>query len=137
VLSAGRAEVPGTPDDWRESAACAEVDPELFYPETGGPWNAAKRICAGCEVRAACLEHALSTREVHGVWGGTTPNERSRMLAGAGQPRLTRSAPRPQRRSECNRGHLLDGENLRVHGDGGRVCRVCDRERRLRQRAAS
>jgi len=120
--------------DWRVLALCAEVDPAIFFPESGESWAAAKRICSGCVVRVACLKHALDTREAHGVWGGTTPRERSRLLAGAG-PGLTRTAPRPQRRHKCNHGHLLDGENLRIRPDGGgRTCRQCAREYKLTRR---
>jgi WhiB family transcriptional regulator, redox-sensing transcriptional regulator len=40
-------------------------------------------VCAGCPVRAACLEHALRTRERFGVWGGLTEEERQELLAPA------------------------------------------------------
>ncbi len=123
-----------TGGDWRGLTLCSEVDPAIFYPEPGESWAAAKQVCSGCEVRRQCLQHALDTREAHGVWGGTTPRERSRLLAGAGQHRLTRSAPRRQQRSECRHGHLLDGENLRIRPDGGRVCRPCAREYKLARR---
>ena len=44
----------------------------------------AKRICAACPVRAKCLEYALSGADTWrgittGIWGGTTPRERSRL----------------------------------------------------------
>ncbi len=32
----------------------------------------AKAVCAGCQVRRECLQYALATRQLHGVWGGTT-----------------------------------------------------------------
>jgi WhiB family redox-sensing transcriptional regulator len=68
--------------DWRLDAACAEVDPELFFPETGQvPQVAqAKAVCAGCAVRGPCLEAALhgpQAREDHsGIFAGTTARER-------------------------------------------------------------
>ena len=39
--------------DWRLDAACAEVDLELFFPESGQVPQAAaaKQVCAGCAVR--------------------------------------------------------------------------------------
>ena len=40
----------------------------------------AKSICAICPVRLSCLEHALSSRERDGVWGGTTEKERRRII---------------------------------------------------------
>ncbi|GAA1860413.1 hypothetical protein GCM10009836_45700 [Pseudonocardia ailaonensis] len=77
----------GMPDDtrdWRREAACVGTDPELFFPtaETGPIREAevlrAKRVCAGCPVRTACLDWALDNL-AHGVAGGCTPAERSRM----------------------------------------------------------
>lgn len=38
--------------------------------------EAARVICAGCEVRTQCLEAALAADEQHGIWGGLTPEER-------------------------------------------------------------
>ncbi|MGH8909679.1 MAG: WhiB family transcriptional regulator [Egibacteraceae bacterium] len=66
---------------WRERAACLDVDPERFFPiGTTGPAleraDEAKRVCAGCEVRADCLDWALKTGQEAGVWGGTTEDER-------------------------------------------------------------
>jgi len=61
---------------WRLGAACAEVDPELWFPERGDGAEVAKRICAGCPVRAQCLAFALQTNEGIGVWGGVSGRER-------------------------------------------------------------
>jgi WhiB family transcriptional regulator, redox-sensing transcriptional regulator len=67
--------------DWRSSAACTDEDPELFFPiGTTGPAveqsEAAKRVCARCDVREECLEFALSTNQDAGIWGGLTEDER-------------------------------------------------------------
>ncbi len=67
--------------DWRSRAACIDEDPELFFPiGTTGPAveqsDAAKRVCARCDVREQCLEFALSTNQDAGVWGGLTEDER-------------------------------------------------------------
>ncbi|MBW3661501.1 MAG: WhiB family transcriptional regulator [Actinobacteria bacterium] len=67
--------------DWRRDAACRDEDPELFFPiGTTGPAidqaNAAKRVCARCDVREECLEFALATNQDAGVWGGLTEEER-------------------------------------------------------------
>ena len=63
-------------DGWRSRALCAYVDPELWFPEKGGPVNAAKRICQRCPVRSQCLAAALARCEQHGIWGGLTYRER-------------------------------------------------------------
>lgn len=61
--------------DWRDDALCAQTDPEIFHPEKGQSVREPKAVCAGCEVRRECLEHALAA-EPRGIWGGMTPRER-------------------------------------------------------------
>jgi WhiB family redox-sensing transcriptional regulator len=61
---------------WRELALCAQVDPELWFPEKGESPAAAKLLCGRCEVRAECLELALETNEQFGIWGGLSSKER-------------------------------------------------------------
>jgi WhiB family transcriptional regulator, redox-sensing transcriptional regulator len=53
---------------WQEQALCAETDPEAFFPEKGGSTREAKKICTGCEVKAQCLEYALSNDERFGIF---------------------------------------------------------------------
>ncbi len=65
---------------WRELGACRGLDPEVFFPETDEDAEVAKDVCALCDVRVACLEHALASREKVGVWGGTTERERRRIV---------------------------------------------------------
>ena len=61
---------------WQDSALCAKTDPEAFFPEKGGSYSAAKRVCAQCEVKAECLQYALDHDERFGIWGGLTEEER-------------------------------------------------------------
>ena len=83
--------LPGVVDDgavsseqeWQERALCAQTDPEAFFPEKGGSTREAKRICAGCEVRAECLEYALANDERFGIWGGLSERERRRLRRAA------------------------------------------------------
>jgi WhiB family redox-sensing transcriptional regulator len=68
---------------WRAAAACLSADPELFFPVgVGGGTDRqiarARRICADCQVRQECLDFAMRSGEVHGIWGGATPEERNR-----------------------------------------------------------
>lgn len=68
--------------DWMEHAACIDADPALFFPSSGQPSAPAKAICRTCPVRFECLEYALvheTTSKGHGVWGGTTGQERDRI----------------------------------------------------------
>jgi WhiB family transcriptional regulator, redox-sensing transcriptional regulator len=46
------------------------ADPELFFAEAPADVEAAKALCTGCRIQAACLEGALERREPWGVWGG-------------------------------------------------------------------
>lgn len=67
--------------EWWRWAACQEADPELFFPVAAhGPAREeiarAKAVCATCRVRRQCLQFALATSQLHGVWGGTTEDER-------------------------------------------------------------
>lgn len=61
--------------------SCAEaVDPDLWFPNYGGPLLAAKRVCRGCEVVDGCLAWALDNNERHGIWGGLSARERGDIL---------------------------------------------------------
>lgn len=65
---------------WMALGRCAEVDPELFFPEAAGPANAPKRVCFSCEVQAECLDYALDHKIMNGVWGGTSGYQRKNIL---------------------------------------------------------
>jgi WhiB family redox-sensing transcriptional regulator len=74
-------------DDWMSDGLCNETDPDAFFPEDGPGYKErveeAKKICARCDVLAACREFALKhpTRQ-DGVWGGLTERERRSMRSG-------------------------------------------------------
>jgi len=68
---------------------CAEVDPELFFPQEVEVSKtkvvsvyrdvaAAKEICYSCPLMASCLEYALRGQEI-GIWGGTTERQRDKL----------------------------------------------------------
>ncbi len=65
---------------WRQRGACRGLDPDIFYPPSDDDAGEAKAVCAQCQVRQACLEFALDTREAEGIWGGATARERRRVL---------------------------------------------------------
>ena len=62
-------------------AACAETDPELWFPELDSLWRVreAKNICEKCPVKKECLEYALVNGFKEGIWGGLSPTERNRL----------------------------------------------------------
>lgn len=71
-------------DDWRDRAACRDMDPDMFFPiGTTGPAldqiETAKGICRVCEVREECLEYALMTNQEAGIWGETSEEERRKL----------------------------------------------------------
>lgn len=70
--------------DWRHQAACRGLDGELFFPRGDtGPWviqiEQAKAVCRRCPVMDSCLQWALDTNQISGVWGGASEKERNSM----------------------------------------------------------
>lgn len=59
-----------------ESAPCASVDPDEWFPEDGRQALRAKAICRRCPLRTQCLDDALARGEEYGVWGGLSARER-------------------------------------------------------------
>lgn len=114
---------------WIEQALCAQVDPEIFFPDKGANPHAAIEVCRRCPVRKQCLEWALREREPYGVWGGTTAKRREEL--NRGRPRRY---PRPRCGTESGaRSHYRHGEE---------ACGPCLRasaaaQRRRKQRNAS
>lgn len=86
------------PPDWMSEGLCAQVDPEVWFPEKGGPTREAKRICNGrpangdspavdpCPVRQQCLQFSLVNEERFGIWGGMSERERRPLLRRRGRP---------------------------------------------------
>lgn len=70
-------------EPWMSDSLCAQIDPEMFFPEKGGSTREAKRICLRCDVRSECLDYALRTEERFGIWGGLSERERRRLKRGA------------------------------------------------------
>ena len=65
---------------WQDQALCAQTDPEAFFPEKGGSTRPAKRVCRECPVAQSCLDYALETGQMFGIWGGMTERERRRLM---------------------------------------------------------
>jgi WhiB family transcriptional regulator, redox-sensing transcriptional regulator len=63
---------------WLEQGACRQHPDVDFFAADEGTQREPLAICAGCAVRAVCLEHALAGHEL-GIWGGTTERARARM----------------------------------------------------------
>ena len=69
--------------DWQRGAACATADPDLFLAESGTELRKARKFCAACPARAACLAAALleergtPAADRAGTRGGLTPQQRA------------------------------------------------------------
>ncbi len=69
---------------WQRSGSCSIGASDDFYPpmhierkhERVARERRAKQVCAGCPVRARCLDHAIDTDERYGIWGGLNQEER-------------------------------------------------------------
>lgn len=92
--------------NWRDSAACRETDPELYFPTGEGTTaqqqaDDAKAVCYRCPVIDVCLRSAMDNGQREGVWGGLTEQERHalsrrrRRSAAAGPPTVTVTEPTP------------------------------------------
>lgn len=64
---------------WAVFAACKNEMSLTFFPQNRQEERAALKICSLCPVVDDCLDHAISTDERFGVWGGTTERERRRL----------------------------------------------------------
>jgi len=71
-------------EHWTEGAACRGAPLGWFFPQAEEEDYDSKSIelgletCKLCSVSVDCREYAMSTEETrdHGVWGGTTPDQR-------------------------------------------------------------
>lgn len=68
---------------WQARGACFSTSPSLFFADAQGEGSdQAIAVCSSCPVRAECLQYALDNNETLGIWGGTTPRQRTRMRRG-------------------------------------------------------
>lgn len=85
--------MPGHHDrDWMTRAACRGQDPELWFPiqrddrlrsyydrQARETIARVKEICYECPVAIICRSYAIETDSRHGIWGGTTEAERTKL----------------------------------------------------------
>ncbi len=115
LLTSARPHQAGTSREgqpWMADAACGPGDDAAFYPtqgatDSGDPYADARAICAGCPVRAECLEFALTAEKGQvsssrfGVYGGMSPRERFREYRRRSAP-ATIPDPPPRRVTRSN-----------------------------------
>src|SRR5438094_7301592 len=76
--------------EWMSIGKCRDVHPAVFFPSDGVGVEVARKLCADCPAKAACLEYAIANRIDHGVWGGASERERRRIM------RQRRLDPQPE-----------------------------------------
>lgn len=61
--------------DWRNKAACRDMDSDLFFPTTRGEERLALKTCSTCPVIHECARYAaelalINGYPLQGIWGG-------------------------------------------------------------------
>lgn len=102
--------------DWWEDAACRGVESSVFFSPDSERGTArarreqrAQRICQDCPVLIRCRDHALSTGEPYGVWGGMTETDRRRHARRLGRGEHRPLPPRHPRPASAGTGDAATG----------------------------
>jgi len=68
--------------DFYNYAACKNQGIANFFPGRGKSSVIKKAIntCRFCPVQYECFEYAMNTQTEDGVWGGSTPEERTKLI---------------------------------------------------------
>lgn len=67
------------------NGACVGYPTDWWFPEKHAKgerrmdYVAAKEICAECHVREECLDYAIAAQEQHGIWGGLSIDQRTKV----------------------------------------------------------
>lgn len=84
-------------EPWIESALCAQIAPDLWFPDKGDSTREAKRTCMACPVRAECEDYVRRLYDEgiheHGVWAGMSRDQRKAKFDHAAGRVSTRNAP--------------------------------------------
>lgn len=69
-----------TPNDWMLDALCAQVGGSAFFADDN--YQAARTICAQCDVADQCLAYTMKVEPAHdrhGFFAGLTANQRTKL----------------------------------------------------------
>lgn len=71
----------GKRETWRAKGLCRDkrYPAEWWFPERGDPTAPGKAICRRCPVIDPCAAYALDHKELSGIWGATTGDDRRRI----------------------------------------------------------
>jgi len=64
--------------EWQDSGACRQHPDLSFFTSSVLERERCRTVCRTCVVRVQCLDFALRNAIPDGVWGGMTPQERSK-----------------------------------------------------------
>jgi WhiB family redox-sensing transcriptional regulator len=103
------------PEEWKDSALCAQADPDEWFPERTSP-TAAIATCRRCPVATECLESALRDDERYGIWGGLLPHQREEIRKERGVKRGVTEAELVRQRKQADR--LLPQYEARIANQG-------------------
>jgi WhiB family redox-sensing transcriptional regulator len=112
--------VPNTPGRWSDRAAC-KGETQTFYANNNNKTaiNKAVATCRACPVIIECKQYAMANSEEFGVWGGMTPEQRTRNTPPARKRALTVSCGTPSgyvkgcRCDDCRVAHATAVRNYR------------------------
>jgi WhiB family redox-sensing transcriptional regulator len=69
-----------------DKTPCQQNDPEIWFPsgetlpEDIEKISLAKSLCSQCHDSTRCLSFAVTNRIRYGIWGGTTEDERHKLI---------------------------------------------------------
>ncbi|MEH0657687.1 WhiB family transcriptional regulator [Streptomyces stelliscabiei] len=82
--------------DWRTTAPCKDDADAMFPSAVSAEIEYAKSFCRRCPAIERCRDWALTTREIYGVWGGLTEDERWEIFRQKPQPHRAAQPPGPR-----------------------------------------
>lgn len=110
--------------EWRDQAACAGTDPDVFHPTDGATGRTqartARALCAVCPVRLDCLATAIAESEDRGIWGGCTERQRRLLTRLVG---VVHAGPNEHVLIRGRLADLLEGDD--THGTAARHAYGC------------
>jgi WhiB family redox-sensing transcriptional regulator len=68
---------------FQDNANCLTADPEIFFSAKIKERELAMSFCNACVVKSECLEFALETESIDGIYGGLLGDERKALLKNA------------------------------------------------------
>lgn len=113
---------------WRDEARCRDLSisesDQFFSDDPEDHRKVSEDYCFECPVRSLCLQSALENKDIWGVWGGTTQEQRRRTLGVDENGRADRDLGN---RTVCSKCLKEDYEVLRHTTLGTEVrCLDCD-----------